>query len=126
LIPGLGRPSGGGNGHPLQYSCLENPMDRGAWWATAHGVARVRCDLGTKPPSPLKHHFHCYSLECRLFHFVSTNLCTLKAGRRTGIVFAFHFCSRSSFQLTYILLTLFRPIRLFPPRSQFDSVGPSQ
>ena len=37
LIPGLGR-SPGGNGNPLQYSCLENPMDRGAWWATAHGV----------------------------------------------------------------------------------------
>ena len=39
LIPGLGRPSGGGHGNPLQYSCLENPMDRGAWWATVHGVA---------------------------------------------------------------------------------------
>ena len=32
-VPGLGRSSGGGNGNPLQYSCLENPMDRGAWWA---------------------------------------------------------------------------------------------
>ena len=39
LISGLGRSSGGGNGYPLQYSCLENPMDRGAWWATVHGVA---------------------------------------------------------------------------------------
>ena len=38
LIPGLGRSPGGGHGNPLQYSCLENPMDRGAWWATAHGV----------------------------------------------------------------------------------------
>ena len=37
-IPGLGRSPRGGNGNPLQYSCLENPMDRGAWWATAHGV----------------------------------------------------------------------------------------
>ena len=35
---------------PLQYSCLENPMDRGAWWATVQGVARVRHDLATKPP----------------------------------------------------------------------------
>ena len=34
----------------LQYSCLENPMDRGAWWATVHGVARVRYDLVTEPP----------------------------------------------------------------------------
>jgi len=37
-IPGSGRYPGEGNGNPLQYSCLENPMDRGAWWATVHGV----------------------------------------------------------------------------------------
>ena len=40
LIPGSGRSRGGGNGNPLQYSCLENPMDRGAWWATADGVPK--------------------------------------------------------------------------------------
>ena len=45
LIPGSGRSPGEGNGNPLQYSCLENPMDRGAWRATVHGVARVRHDL---------------------------------------------------------------------------------
>ena len=39
---------GEGNGNPFQYSCLENPMDRGAWWATIHGVARVGHDLVTK------------------------------------------------------------------------------
>ena len=39
-IPGLGRSPGEGNGNPLQYSCLENPMDRGAWWAIVHGVAK--------------------------------------------------------------------------------------
>ena len=39
-IPGLGRSPGEGNGNPLQYSCLENSMDRGAWWATVHGVAK--------------------------------------------------------------------------------------
>ena len=37
-IPGSGKSPGGGHGNPLQYSCLENPMDRGAWWATVHGV----------------------------------------------------------------------------------------
>ena len=42
LIPGLGRFPGEGNGYPFQYSCLENPMDRGAWQATVHVVARVR------------------------------------------------------------------------------------
>ena len=39
-IPGLGRSPGGGNGNPLQYSCLENPMDRGVWQATAHSVSK--------------------------------------------------------------------------------------
>ena len=40
LIPGLGRSPGGGHGNPLQYSCLENPMDRGAWWAMVFKVAK--------------------------------------------------------------------------------------
>ena len=40
-IPGLGRSPGDRNGNPLQYSCLENTMDRGTWWAIVHGVARV-------------------------------------------------------------------------------------
>ena len=39
MIPGSGRSPGGGHGNPLQYSCLENPMDRGAWRAIVHGVA---------------------------------------------------------------------------------------
>ena len=42
LIPGSGRSPGEGNGNPLQYSCLENSKDRGAWWATVHGVAKSR------------------------------------------------------------------------------------
>ena len=40
LVPGSGRSPGAGNGKPLQYSCLENSMDRGAWQATVHGVAK--------------------------------------------------------------------------------------
>ena len=43
-IPGLGRSPGEGNGNPVQYSCLENPVDGGAWWATVHGVAKSRSD----------------------------------------------------------------------------------
>ena len=39
-IPGSGRSPGGGNGNPLQYSCMENSMDRGAWRATVHGIAK--------------------------------------------------------------------------------------
>ena len=49
-VPGLGRSPGEGNGNPFQYSGLENPMDRGAWQGTVHGVTRVRHDLVTKPP----------------------------------------------------------------------------
>ena len=45
LIPWWWRSPGGGNGNPLQYSCLENPTDRGAWWATVHGVAKSRTQL---------------------------------------------------------------------------------
>ena len=40
-IPGLGRSPGAGHGNSLQYSCLENPMDRGAWWATIHWVTKT-------------------------------------------------------------------------------------
>ena len=45
LIPGWGRSPGGGHGNPLQYSCLENPMDRGAWLATVHGVTKSQTRL---------------------------------------------------------------------------------
>ena len=54
-IPGLGRSPGGGHGNPLQYSCLRNPMDRGAWWATVHGAEKNRTWL--KWPST---HTHIY------------------------------------------------------------------
>ena len=45
ILAGLGRSSGVGNGHLLQYSCLENPIDRGACWATVHGVAKSGTQL---------------------------------------------------------------------------------
>ena len=64
-IPALGRSSGGGNGNPLQYFCLGNPMDRGAWQAIVYGITRVSHDLATKPPpSPrraeLRLKLHCF------------------------------------------------------------------
>ena len=46
-IPGPGRSPGGGNGNPLQYSCLGNPMDRGVLWATVHGVTKSWTQLST-------------------------------------------------------------------------------
>ena len=56
LIPGLGRYRGGGHGNPLQYSCLENPMDREAWQATVHRVTKSRTRL-----KPLSTHTHTYT-----------------------------------------------------------------
>ena len=44
-VPGLGRSPGEGNGYPLQYSCLENPMDRGVWWVTIHGISESQTQL---------------------------------------------------------------------------------
>ena len=54
-VPGLGRSPGGGNGNSLQYSCLGNPMDRGAWWATVHGVTkRVGHEFATEQQNKTK------------------------------------------------------------------------
>ena len=60
-IPGLGRSPGGGPGNPLQYSCLENPIDRGAWRATVHRVTQSRTwmnQLSTHPPLWCQHWNH--------------------------------------------------------------------
>ena len=56
-IPGSGRSPGEGNGSPLQYSCLENSMDRGAWWATVHGVAKSQAWLSN-------YHAHVVTKSC--------------------------------------------------------------
>jgi len=60
-IPGWGRSPGGGNGKPLQYSCLENPKDRGAWRVTLHGVAKTQTQLSSHPtqPAPVAPAFSC-------------------------------------------------------------------
>ena len=54
LIPGSGRSPGEGNGNPLQYSCLENPVDRGAWLATVHGVTKSQTRLSDNTHPPLR------------------------------------------------------------------------
>ena len=67
LIPGLGRSPGGGNRNPLQYSCRENPTDRGALWATVHGLVKSWTQLSnwanTSTHSDHKHHWTVYSLR---------------------------------------------------------------
>ena len=68
-IPESGRSPGEGNSNPLQYSCLENPMHRGAWWATVHGVAKSWTQLSEQ--EPLSQFFpnaasYKYALHCHL------------------------------------------------------------
>ena len=60
-IPGSRRSPGGGNGNPLQYSFLGNPMDRGAWWATVHGVAEL--DMTEHTHSHTHTHTHTHTLD---------------------------------------------------------------
>ena len=64
-IPGLGRSPGGGYGNLLQYSCLENPMDRGAWWVTVHGVTKSRTQL-----KQLSMHAYIYSRVLKLYFYI--------------------------------------------------------
>ena len=59
-IPGSGRSPGEGNGNPPQYSCLENSMDRGAWQATVHGVAKSWTQLSNSPHTHTHTHTHCF------------------------------------------------------------------
>ena len=66
LIPGVGRAPGGGQSNPLQYSCLENPMDRGAWRATVHGVAKSQTWLSMYI-TIYKKHISEYSLRTTLY-----------------------------------------------------------
>ena len=65
LIPGLGRSPGEGNGNPLQYSCLENSMDRGAWQATVHGVAKSQTRLSEFTSLPDGPGFKTLGFYCR-------------------------------------------------------------
>ena len=58
LISGSGRSPGVGNGNPLQDPCLENSMDRGAWWATVHGVTKSRIQLSTHVLHNVIYHYN--------------------------------------------------------------------
>ena len=69
-IPGLGRSPGEGNGNPLQYYCLENPMDSGAWQATVHGITKSQARLCDFTSLSLKH-----ALEFHVVHSLAFALC---------------------------------------------------
>ena len=80
-IPGLGRYPGEGNGNPLQYSCLENPMDREAWWATVNGVTRVGHNLATKLPPPRTYGTLFFTKEAKIFNGAKTASSISGAGK---------------------------------------------
>ena len=88
LIPRSGRSPGEGNDNPLQYSCLGNPLDRAAWWASPHGVARVRQEhgLATKPLPPILQFWWC---------FQGTPLWTFRLRFWSDLLWNWHFPSSS-------------------------------
>ena len=70
-IPGLGRPPGEGNVNPIQYSCLGNPKDRGAWQATVHGVTKkLKYDLPTKQKNNICIYKHTHTRHLLLYPFI--------------------------------------------------------
>ena len=71
-IPGSGRSPGEGNGNALQYYCLENPMDRGAWQDSVHSIARVGHNLATKPSQFV------YNIMQYIYDFYISYICYLR------------------------------------------------
>ena len=69
LIPGSGRYPGGGHGNPLQYSCLENPMDRGAWQATVHRVTQCQTQL-KRLSTHADIHYYCYNIYIYIYIYI--------------------------------------------------------
>ena len=99
-IPGSGRSSGGGHGNPLQYTCLENPRDRGAWRATVHRVAKSRHDC-----SDLAH------MHAQLFHILDLEdlgfLTDLKGSKYVFRLARIQFLKIVSFLLFFRIRTIF-------------------
>ena len=98
LIPESGRSPGEGNGNPLQYSCLENPMEGGAWWATAHGVAKSRTRLSGFPSLHLNHYYPKYLKD--VFPVITQLLPSQKPGVQHHLPF---FPYLNSLHKTYLL-----------------------
>ena len=81
LIPGSGRSPGGGNGNPLQYSCLENPMDREAWWVIVHGVAKSWTRLKRLSMQALSHKYLYVNVHSSIIHSSDT-----KGGNNSNVL----------------------------------------
>ena len=103
-VPGLGRSPGGGPDNPLQYSCLENPTDRGAWGATVHGVAK-KCLVGYSPWSHKESDTACRGEEC--FNQFSVPAPLSLGPSLISAPFLSHLCFKMASSLVY----LYRPGR---------------
>ena len=110
-IPGSGRYPGEENGNPLQHSCLENPMDRGAWQATVHRVARARHNLATKPPP-------CYIKMKRHVTQFSSYVCFLIGKMNFGLTSA-----RTGNAHPTIKIEQTCPHQYWPTWVYFDDIG---
>ena len=113
-IPGSGKYPGEGNGNPLQYSCLENPTDRGAWWATVHGVAKSQTRLSDFTFNTL------LSPDLLIWHAFHYGHQTVE-----GVSESFHLCSVFHFIIHIYLLNqenslLVLPLSLLALASLFD------
>ena len=104
-IPGSGRFPGGGHGNPLQYCCLENPMDRGAWWVTVHRVAKSWTQL--KRLTTQHTSFSCVNFFHQSYVFIA---------RISAFIFILSF-----FHFLCILFLLFFFLFLFPGAQTFNS-----
>ena len=114
LISGSGRFPGESNGNSLQYSCLGNPMDRGAWQGSVHGVARVRHNLATKPPPP------CIYLHCDLYLHGFELLSSFLSFHLPELSWAFLGQVRSSGHKLPLVLFIWKCLYFLPPPPFFS------
>ena len=116
MIPRVGRSPGGGHGNPLQYSCLENSMDGGAWWATVHGVAKSRTRLSDFNVN--------VSVDLPLPNFCSSStLLQLISSRLTCFsITSFFFLMWTTFKVfpEFVTVVLLFYVLVFWPRGMWD------
>ena len=102
LTPESGRSPGGGNSGPLQYSCLENPMDRGVWWAMVHLVAKSQTQLS---------HFHFHTHTHTHIYLMPSDQGWGKYSKDTlSVPLYLLYCCKNNFYITWRIKTVFKNI----------------
>ena len=122
-IPGSGRSPGEGNGNPLQDSCLENPMDRGAWWVTVHRVAKSQAWLRTYSANIIS--FYCYEhmIACFVFFFLVDKLAYIQGTQGPHLNLVCRGCPQAPAN-SVLLLTEGPGLWRAPPQSPAYCLGP--